>query len=383
MKSGRDIIKNAKNIILKFGSTVLIDSEKRLNPERFKEFAEDVWLLKKEGRVITIVSSGAIAGGVSLLGLNSYPKSIEDKQAVAAIGQSYLMKLYEEAFSKHNVKIAQILLTHDDFSDRIRYVNAKRTITNLFKMSVIPIVNENDTVSTEEIKIGDNDTLSAKLTGIVDADILIILTDIDGLYDRDPKKFTDAKFIPVVEKISAEWLKYATDSKNTLSVGGMRTKIEAAMISCSYGAGVVIANGMEKHVLKRIFAGEELGTLFKPKFTDINARKFWIGFTLKPKGNIIIDQGAKKAIMESNKSLLPRGIKGVNGTFEKGDTVRIVTEKGNEIGRGITNYSSSQIKLIAGVKTSEIEKKLGFKDHDEAIHRDDMIIFKKEKTYEI
>lgn len=377
MKSRREIIKNAKNIILKFGSTVLIDSEKRLNPERIREFAEDVCLLKNEGRVITIVSSGAIAGGVSLLGLKSYPRTIEDKQAVAAIGQSYLMKLYEEAFSRHNVKIAQILLTHDDFSDRKRYVNAKRTIKKLFGMGVIPIVNENDTVSTEEIKIGDNDTLSAKLTEIVDANLLIILTDIDGLYDKDPKRFSNAKFIPVVERISDEWLKYASDTRNTLSVGGMRTKIEAAMISCSYGAGVVIANGMEKHVLKRIFAGEELGTLFKPEFSDISARKFWIGFTLKPKGSIIVDQGAKKAILENNKSLLPRGIKGVDGTFEKGDTIRILSENGKEIGRGITNYSSLQINLIAGVKTSEIEKKLGVKGPEEVIHRDDMVIFKK------
>ncbi len=378
MKSGRDIIKNAHNIILKVGSTVLINSEKRLNPERFNELAEDISLLKNEGKIITIVSSGAIAGGVSLLGMKSYPRSIEDKQALAAIGQPYLMKLYDEAFSRYNIKIAQILLTHDDFSDRTRYVNAKGTITNLFRMGIIPIVNENDTVSTEEIKIGDNDTLSAKLTGIVDADLLIILSDIDGFYDRDPKKFSDAKFIPVVEKINEEWLKYATDSKNTLSVGGMKTKIEAAMIACSYGAGVLIVNGNQKHVLKRILAGEELGTLFKPKFSNINARKFWIGFTLKPKGEIIIDQGAKKAITEGNRSLLPRGIKGVNGNFEKHDTVRIITEGGSEIARGITNYSSSQIKLIAGVKTSEIEKKLGFKGPDEAIHRDNMIILRKE-----
>jgi glutamate 5-kinase len=378
MKTRKDIIKKAKKIILKIGSTALIDSEKKLNPERFKEFAEDIDLLKREGRIITVVSSGAIAGGVSLLGLNCYPRSIEDKQAVAAIGQSYLMKLYGEAFSPYNIKIAQILLTHEDFSDRTRYVNAKHTLTKLFKMGIIPVVNENDTVSTEEIKIGDNDTLSAKLTGIVDADILIILSDIDGLYDRDPKKFPDARFIPLVEEINEEWLKFASDSKNTLSVGGMRTKIEAAIIACSYGAGVLIANGMENHVLRRIFSGEEIGTLFKPRFTDIPARKFWIGFTLKPKGEIIIDQGAKKAIMEGNKSLLPRGIKGVTGHFEKNDTVRVVTEKGYEIARGITNYSSTQIKLIAGVKTSEIEKKLGFKGPDEVIHRDDMLILRKE-----
>ncbi len=378
MRTGREIIKKAHNIILKIGSTVLIDSERKLNPARFMELAEDISLLKNEGKVITIVSSGAIAGGVSLLGMKGYPKSIEDKQAVAAIGQPYLMKLYDEAFSRYNIKIAQILLTHDDFSDRTRYVNARGTITNLLRMGIIPIVNENDTVSTEEIKIGDNDTLSAKLTGIVDADLLIILSDIDGLYDRDPKKFPDAKFIPVVEKIGEEWLKYATDSKNILSVGGMRTKIEAGMIACSYGAGVLIVNGKENHVLRRVFAGEELGTLFKPKFMDINARKFWIGFTRKPKGDIIIDQGAKKAIIEGNRSLLPRGIKGVNGSFDKHDTVRIITEKGIEIGRGITNYSSSQIKLIAGAKTSEIEKRLGFKGPDEAIHRDNMIILRKE-----
>lgn len=378
MQSRKNIIKNAKNIILKIGSTALINSDKKLSPERFRKFADDISLLRKEGRVITIVSSGAIAGGVSLLGLSSYPKSIEDKQAVAAIGQSYLMKLYEEAFSRHNIKIAQILLTHDDFSERIRYVNAKRTLKNLFKIGVIPIVNENDTVSTEEIKIGDNDTLSAKLTGIVEADLLVILSDIDGLYDRDPKKFPDAKFIPIVEEITNEWLKYATGSKNIMSVGGMKTKIEAAIIACSYGAGVIIANGNEEDILKRIFAGEEVGTLFKPKLANINARKFWIGFALKPKGEIIIDYGAKNAIMESNKSLLPRGIKGVNGIFEKNDTVRIVAEDGREIGRGITNYSSLEIKLIAGLRTSEIEKKLGFKGPDEAIHRDNMIIFKKE-----
>lgn len=378
MKTRKDLIKNAEKIIIKFGSTVLIDAGKKLDPQRFQEFAEDISLLKKEGKTITIVSSGAIAGGVSLLGLKNYPRSIEEKQAAAAVGQSYLMKLYEEAFRKYDLKIAQILLTHDDFSERTRYVNIKNTLKKLFDMGVIPVVNENDTVSTEEIRIGDNDTLSAKLTAPVDADLLIILTDIDGFYDKDPKRFKDAKFIPVVEKINEEWLKFATGSKNTLSVGGMKTKIEAAMIACSYGAGVIIANGLERHILRKIFAGEDKGTLFKPKFTNINARKFWIGFTLKPKGAIVIDQGAKKAISENNKSLLPGGVKSVMGEFEKSDTVRIFTEKGIEIGRGIVNYSSQQLKLLAGAKTSEIERKLGFKGPDEVIHRDDMIIFKKE-----
>jgi len=257
-------------------------------------------------------------------------------------------------------------------------VNAKQTITKLFELRIIPIVNENDTVATDEIKIGDNDTLSAKLTGIVDADLLIILSDIDGLYDKDPKKYKDARFIPVVEKISDEWLKYATKSKNTLSVGGMKTKIEAAMIACSYGTSVLIANGMLDHIIKRIFEGENLGTIFKPKFTNISARKFWIGFTLKPKGEIVIDSGAISAIVNRHKSLLPGGITRVMGSFEKNDAVKILNENGTEIARGIVNYSSWQLKILKGAKTMEIEKKLGFKGPDEVIHRDNMIIFKKE-----
>lgn len=377
MASRKEIIKSAKKVIIKLGTTVLVNSENKLNSSAFRNFAEEIAELKSSGRTVTIVSSGAIAGGVTLLGLKSYPKTVEEKQAVAAVGQSYLMRFYEEAFVHHNIKIAQVLLTHDDFFDRKRYVNAKRTLTKLFDMGVIPIVNENDTVSTEEIRIGDNDTLSAKLTGVVDADLLIILSDIDGLYDRDPKTHKTARFIPVVEKIDEGWFRFATGSRNVLSVGGMKTKIESAIIACSYGASVIIANGREKNVIRRIFAGEEIGTIFKPRFTGLSARKFWIGFTLRPKGDVIIDEGARKAIVDNNRSLLPSGVKGVSGNFSADETVRIVTEKGEEIGRGLVNYSSHQLRRVAGLKSSEIENALGFKGPDEVIHRDNMVIYNK------
>ncbi|HEY4715657.1 MAG TPA: glutamate 5-kinase [bacterium] len=377
MRRREELIRKTKNIVIKIGSSVLVDSARALNPKIFSRLAGEIADLLKSGRRMTIVSSGAVAGGIEKLSLRKYPAAIDEKQAAAAIGQNYLMNLYEQAFAKYGIKIAQILLTHDDFTNRERYVNAKNTLNKLFEMGVVPVVNENDTVATDEIRIGDNDNLSAQIVGLVNADLLCILSDIEGLYDKDPKKFNDAKFVPLVDTITERWLQAAGKAGNVVSVGGMRTKIEAALSACSMGAAVIITDGRKQESITKIFNGEPIGTLFLPKFGRLTARKFWIAFTLRPSGAVVIDEGARKAIVEQQKSLLPGGVRAVTGSFDRGGAVRILSEKGAEIGRGLTKYSSGEVAKLAGVKTTEINDKIGFKISDEVIHRDDMVILEE------
>lgn len=369
------LFQKVRRAVVKIGSAVLTDKEGRLDLETFDDIARSIHFARKKGIECVIVTSGAIAAGAGILGLKEKPKTIPQKQAAAACGQGLLMQTYESFFGKYNLKVAQILLTHEDLRDRKRYINAKNTLFTLFKYGVIPIINENDTVAVEEIKFGDNDILAALVSNLVEADALIMLTDTDGLFNKNPKIHKDAKLISLVEEITEDIVAMAERSCSYAGTGGMLSKIQAARQVAFFGTFTVIGNGKTKGQIISIINGEEKGTLILPKRERMKSRKGWIAFSLKPVGSIIVDEGAKRAILEKGKSLLPSGIKDIIGSFNPGDPVRCIDEKGCEFARGLVNYSSQEILLIKGKKTSEIEKTLGYKTVDEVIHRDDLVIF--------
>ncbi len=370
----KKIIKKARRIVIKIGSAVLAgDLHSGVDESLFSNLAKDISHIIKDKRKVILVSSGAIAIGMKRLGLKEKVKSIPEKQAVAAVGQGSLMALYDRAFGTEKIKVAQVLLTHNDLSDRQRFLNAKNTLQTLLKYDAIPIINENDTVAVDEIKFGDNDHLSALVTNLVEADMLIILTDIDGLYNKDPKRYRDAELIPVVDDID-KFISAAGGAGGIYGTGGMQTKLEAAKKAAHFGVPTIIANGREKSVLKKIFSGQDMGTLFLPLEDRLTSRKHWIAFTARPAGSITVDDGARNALLKKGKSLLPSGIKGMEGEFDSGDVVKCTGPDGSEIGRGIVNYSSNELKKIKGLKTSEIEKALGYKYFDEVIHRDNLVI---------
>jgi len=316
--------------------------------------------------------------GRERLGFSQTDLSIPEKQACAAIGQSFLMHTYEKAFEKKDIKVAQILLSHDDLGNRRRYLNAKHTIEALLERNVIPIINENDSVTVEEIKIGDNDTLSATVACLVDAQLLIILSDVEGLYNRDPYskiKGEKAELISHVGRVNEEIERTAGKSNNRLTVGGMYTKVLAAKKTMSFGIPTLVVNGLDEKVLENVFSGKDVGTLFWSGKGKIRDRKHWIAHTLKPAGVLIVDDGARKALVEMGKSLLPAGLKKVQGEFEFGKAVKILDEEGKEIGRGLVNYNSRDLQQIKGMKTSAIKKSIGDSFYEEVIHRDDLVIF--------
>jgi glutamate 5-kinase len=308
------------------------------------------------------------------LKLPARPKSIPEKQATAAVGQPLLMEAYETAFRKQGIDIAQILLTKDDFVNRNRYVNAKNTFSVLFEKGVVPVINENDSVAVEEIKLGDNDNLSALVANLIEADVLVILSDIDGLFTDDPAKNPKAELIPVVEKISSQIEMLAKKSGSDLSTGGMITKIQAAKRCVSAGIAMIIANGTQPRAIEEIFSGNFYGTLFLPRESNLNVRKKWIGFISHSKGYVVVDEGAKEALLRKQKSLLPSGILDVYGDFNPNDTVAVKDLDGTEIARGVSGYSAADLKKIKGKKTSEIEKILHRKSCDEVIHKDNLVI---------
>jgi glutamate 5-kinase len=371
--SRKPILSKVRRLVLKVGSRVLTAKGRILSQAVFDRLAREVSAAKKKGYEVVIVSSGAIAAGMARLGLLEKPKSMPQKQASAAIGQSALMWNYERAFSFFGEKVAQVLLTRDDLSNRNRYLNARNTLLTLLSLGVIPIINENDTVVVEEIKFGDNDNLSALVTNLVNADLLIILSDIDGLYDRDPRLHKNAKLIPLVHQVTNELEKKASGTLSPFSIGGMVTKLQAARKAALFGIPTVLANGMEEEILERILRGEDVGTLFTSEVNKLTSRKHWIAFTLEPLGKIIVDEGAKKAILQKGKSLLPSGVLAAEGKFSLGDPVVLVDIHGQDFAKGLTNYGSSEINKIKGLKTTEVEGKLGYKYSDEIIHRDDLV----------
>lgn len=369
------VLSKVKKIVIKIGTGVLTTDNGYLDKEQIKGLAGQVVELKKMGYCVVVVSSGAIGSGMGELGIEKRPGTLPELQAVAAIGQSKLISMYDACFKLHGYHAAQILLTREDFEDRQRYLNTCNTIHTLFQLNAIPVVNENDTISVEEIKFGDNDALSAMVTNLLNAELLIILSSVDGLYDRCPTAKNKATVIPVVEDVSDEIKQLAFNSKTQRGVGGMQTKLEAVSVVVKAGEAVIIANGRTDKVLKRIVQGEDMGTLFLPKKEKLANRKRWIGFTIKPKGKIYVDDGAMSALTEKGKSLLATGIVSVEGAFDKGDTISICKKgDGAMFAKGLTNYSSEEIEKIKGCSTSSITKILGYKLYDEIIHRDNMVI---------
>lgn len=361
-------------VIVKIGSNLLTDRAGRINQRRIKALVEEISELTNRGFEIVMVSSGAIASGLRKLGLKNKPKEIRKKQATAAVGQPLLMWTYEKYFHKYGKHIAQILLTRDDLSDRERYINAKNTLLTLLEMGIIPIINENDTVATDEIKFGDNDQLAALVSGLIEANHLIILSDVEGLYNTDPKKDPSAKIIRHVKDISKNIEEIAKPTSTGYGTGGMYSKVLAAKKATSFGVPVNIVSGRKSGNIKAVLEGKSIGTYFDPKQDRVTSRKGWIAYATRAKGNLYIDEGAVKALLKSGKSLLPSGIKKVEGEFDVGDAVYCLDEKGQKIAKGLVNYSSCEIKLIKGKKSSDFEKILGYKYSDEVIHRDNLVI---------
>jgi len=368
-------VAKAKRIVIKVGTSTLTDDNHRLAPAKMEKLAREIVELKRRGKEVILVSSGAIGAGIGKLNLKQRPRDIKLLQATAAVGQSILMSTYDRYFSAYGQTIAQLLLTHADFRSRQRYLNLRNTLLTLLKSGVIPIINENDTTAVDEIKVGDNDNLSALVASNLEADLLIILTDTDGLFTRDPRRSKRAELIPVVRDITPEIERIAHRGEKTSSTGGMRTKIEAARLAMNAGIPVIIANGAKENVLLRIVEGEPIGTRFLPRKTDrMNDRERWIRFISPPRGRIKVDEGAKAALVAKGGSLLPSGIIGVEGTFMPGDTVSITDSRGIEFARGITNYSSVEIEKIKGLHTGDIEHVLGHKEYDEVVYRGNLYL---------
>jgi len=364
-------IDKSKKIVIKIGSSILIDKKGKPKKSWLKGFVQDVKLLIKKKKQVVIVSSGAIALGCEYLGIQKKGLKIDKSQAVASIGQIELMDFYKKTFEKSGIKISQILLTLDDTEQRRRAINAKRTIDNLLAMKIVPIVNENDTTATTEIKYGDNDRLASRVAQIISADCLILLSDVDGLYTDNPKKNEKAKLIKTVKEIDESIKKYANKTENFYGSGGMKTKIEAAKICQLAGCYMAIANGNYINPIKKMTQNQRC-TWFIPKVSKLDARKQWIIGSIAPKGEVIIDDGALKAI-SNGKSLLPVGVKKINGTFEKGDHVLIKDQNNVECGRGLISFSSLEIEKIKGSHTSKIKNLLGYSSREEIIHKDDLV----------
>jgi glutamate 5-kinase len=364
-----------RRIVIKVGSAVLASSEKGLDQVRIERLAAEVSDLLEQGREVILVSSGAIAAGLTKLGLGKkkgMPLSL--KQAAAAVGQSSLMWMYEKTFGAHGRKVAQVLLTREDLSNRVRFLNARNTLLTLLDYGVVPIINENDTVSVDEIKFGDNDNLSGMVVHLADAELLVILSDIDGLYTADPKFDSSAELIPVVEKITSEVERGAGDAQSLVGTGGMRSKIMTAKKVAAYGAPMVIINGKKPGMLQALFDGKEVGTVFMPRPEKQDSRKHWIAYTVSATGRVVVDDGGREALVNKGKSLLPGGVVKVEGTFKIGECVTCVDRSGQAFARGLVKYSSEDLDRIKGLKTSQIASVLGHKDYDEVIHRDDLVI---------
>ena len=371
----KELLGGVKRIVVKIGTSTLANADGSLNEDKIKQIVANLSELNENAEVV-FVTSGAVGAGMGQMKLAHKPKSIVEKQALAAIGQVSLIHLYQILFWAHGKTIAQLLLTKDDFSDRRRYLNMRSVLRSLLAKKIIPVINENDPVMGEGIrgvKVGDNDTLSALVAGLIEADLLVILTDIDGLYDKNPSVFTDAKFINLVENLDDSIRAAAGAEGSKFGTGGMRTKITAAEMATKNGTHLIIANGADPRNIVRAARGCEVGTLFLAGKNRINSRKYWLAYSAADNGSVAIDEGAAKALKEG-KSLLAVGIREVAGEFERGETLAIKDASGRALARGITNYSSAELALIKGRKSEEIEAVLGYKYEDEALHIDNIAL---------
>lgn len=364
----------AKRIVVKVGTSTLTHGTGKLNLFRIEKLVRELSDLANQGKEVILVTSGAVGAGMDRLGLKEKPKTIPEKQAAAAVGQGILMHTYEKLFGEYSQTVAQVLLTREDSVKHKRYINSRNTLLTLLKMGVIPVINENDAVAIDELKIGDNDTLSALVASIVDADLLIILSDIEGLYTDNPQKNIHATLIHEIADITPEVEALAGGPGSLRGTGGMYTKIQAAKIAVNSGVTMLIASGGHEGIVREIINGTTVGTIFVPKHSRLQARKGWLAFGARIHGSVFIDAGCEKAIAIKGSSLLSAGITSVDGNFEQGNTIRLISADGREIARGITNYNSNDIKKIMGRHTNEISGILGSKPYDEVIHRDNMVV---------
>ena len=369
----RQRLKEAQTVVVKVGTRTLTHATGKLNLRYMEKLVRELADLVNQGRNVVLVSSGAVGAGIGKLGLEKKPQSIPEKQAVAAVGQSLLIQMYEKLFAEYGLVVAQVLLTRDDFNNRKRYLNSRNALKALLGYGVIPIINENDTVAVEEIEFGDNDSLSALVASILDADLLVLLTDTGGLYSANPKLDESAKLLSVVEQITPEIRKLAGETCESLATGGMVTKLLAAEVVAKSGIPMVIANGSDAVVLQRILDGEDVGTLFCAGKKCLESRKRWIAYGQMAHGRIIVDGGAKNALLADGKSLLPSGILEVIGDFEQGEMVAIEDHCGNEFARGLVNYSSGDLQLIKGLRTEKATDVLQ-RTCGEAVHRNNMVV---------
>lgn len=371
-----------QRIVVKLGTSLLTGGGDRLNLEIIASLAAQIARLQEQGAEVVIVSSGAVAAGRLKLGITKEIKGIPYKQVLASVGQSRLMNTYEQVFEKHNITVAQALLTKGDIADRAGYLNARNTLLALMELKVVCVVNENDVVSADEIKenkFGENDILSALVANLIDADMLMILSDTGGLYTADPRKDAEAQLIPVVKKIDASIKRLCSDSSSGVGTGGMITKIEAAKLATSSGVHVVIAAGKEPDIILKLASGDTRGTHFLPAISHLESRQRWMLSGLSTKGKLIVDAGAALALKKQNRSLLAAGIKIAEGKFERGDIVEIFDTEGTQIGCGITNYSAADIDIIKGTQSDKIGSLLNFDYGPEVVHRNNLALLEREK----
>ena len=369
----QSILSKAKCLVVKVGSSLVTNEGQGLDTQAIAQWAEQIARLKIMGKAVVLVSSGAIAEGMQRLGWNKRPHALHELQAAAAVGQMGLVQVYETCFRKHDLHTAQILLTHEDLADRTRYLNARSTLRTLLALNVIPVINENDTVVTDEIKFGDNDTLAALVTNLIEADALVIMTDQKGLYSADPRQDANARLIQEAQAGDPALEKMAGGAGSAIGRGGMLTKVLAAKRAARSGAHTLIAWGREPDVLVRLAQGELIGTqLIADETNKIAARKKWLADHLQVRGKLVLDDGAVKALQADGKSLLPIGVQDVSGEFERGEVVTCVDTSGKEIARGLVNYSAQETRKILGKPSAEIERLLGYVDEPELVHRDSM-----------
>ena len=378
----RESLTRCRNLVIKVGSAVLArstpDGAAALDGAVLLDLVQTISDLLAEGYQVSLVTSGAILSGMITLGYTSRPRLLPEKQACAAVGQIELMYRYRELFAARGVGVGQLLLTADDFRDRQRFLNARNTVLTLLKRGTLPIINENDTVSVDEIKLGDNDNLSSMVINLVGADLLLLLSDVEGLYTADPKSDPTAHRIPLLAEDAPELATLAKPASAGVGTGGIATKIAAVQKAMALGVPAVIACGKQRGVIRAVLAGDDTGTMFAPRREALRAKKHWMAFAPKPRGRILLDAGAARALAQGNKSLLPSGIRGVEGEFEMGDLVSLLDPEAREIGRGLSSYSAGEVRRIQGQQTSEIERLLGRKDFDEVVHRDNLVLAKGE-----
>ena len=373
-----ELCKGVRRLVVKVGTGVLSRGTPGLHTEAIQGLTKQIAALMAQGVQTVLVSSGAVLAGIERLQSEDRLRSIPVKQAMAAIGQSVLMARYEDAFAPFGIKVAQILLTREDVHDRVRYLNARNTLFTLLPLGVLPIVNENDTVAVEEIKFGDNDILSALVASLMNADLLVMLTDQDGLYTADPRTDPGARLIPVLSSPFPPDTFWAGPSRTLVGIGGMASKVEAARLATASHIPTMVANGLTPDVLLRLLNGESLGTLFLPQAVRMGSRKRWLAFATRPRGAVQVDAGATRALIHQGRSLLPSGIQGTAKSFQVGDVVSILGVEGEEFARGLVNYSAEEVERIKGRKSSDIEQILGYKHSDEVIHRDNLVILGRE-----